>query len=239
MKFYRRWQAVSALTFDLDDTLYDNHPVIKRAEHQLREWLAVACPATTKLTRGDWVKLQHKAVTANPALQGNVTERRHQQLLLGLSLCGEPQTAAKRLADEAVNYFLTERSKVDIPESIFALLGALSSRYPLIAITNGNVDCARLGLAPFFQHILKAGIDGAAKPHNALFIKAQQQLKLPAAKILHVGDHLMTDVAGAKRAGFQACWLNTTNSPIYAQRQACVLPDIEISQIEQLRFLTV
>ena len=26
MQFYRRWQPVAAISFDLDDTLYDNGP---------------------------------------------------------------------------------------------------------------------------------------------------------------------------------------------------------------------
>ena len=32
MQFYRRWQPVAAISFDLDDTLYDNGPAIARAE---------------------------------------------------------------------------------------------------------------------------------------------------------------------------------------------------------------
>ena len=34
MKFFKKFDVtkVKALSFDLDDTLYDNHPVIKRAE---------------------------------------------------------------------------------------------------------------------------------------------------------------------------------------------------------------
>ena len=32
MRFYRPLGRISALTFDLDDTLYDNRPVILRTE---------------------------------------------------------------------------------------------------------------------------------------------------------------------------------------------------------------
>ena len=47
MHFYRRWQPVAAISFDLDDTLYDNGPAIVRAEqwmlsHLRSEYLATA-----------------------------------------------------------------------------------------------------------------------------------------------------------------------------------------------------
>ncbi len=34
MHFYRPLERISAITFDLDDTLYDNRPVIARTEQQ-------------------------------------------------------------------------------------------------------------------------------------------------------------------------------------------------------------
>ncbi len=34
MRFYRPVGQISALTFDLDDTLYDNRPVISRTERE-------------------------------------------------------------------------------------------------------------------------------------------------------------------------------------------------------------
>ena len=47
MHFYRRWQPVAAISFDLDDTLYDTGPAIERAEqwmlaHLRSEYLATA-----------------------------------------------------------------------------------------------------------------------------------------------------------------------------------------------------
>ena len=33
MQFFRRWQPPKIISFDLDDTLYDNVPVMQTAEH--------------------------------------------------------------------------------------------------------------------------------------------------------------------------------------------------------------
>lgn len=44
MHFYRPLQRPAALTFDLDDTLYDNHPVIVRSEQAALDFYAAASP---------------------------------------------------------------------------------------------------------------------------------------------------------------------------------------------------
>jgi putative hydrolase of the HAD superfamily len=104
----------------------------------------------------------------------------------------------------------------------------------LVAITNGNVDPHKIGLGQYFQRILKAGPNGRAKPYPDMFDKAQQYLDVDAINILHVGDHLRTDVYGAKQNGFQACWFNDTGSNLYLSSKASVLPDVEIEQLSDL-----
>ncbi len=48
---------------------------------------------------------------------------------------------------------------------------------------------------------------GVIKPHPAIFGVAEQELRVPGAAIIHVGDDWMADVVGAKRAGWRACYL--------------------------------
>jgi putative hydrolase of the HAD superfamily len=67
-----------------------------------------------------------------------------------------------------------------------------------------------------------------------MFEKVQQHLGCDAENILHVGDHLKTDVYGAKQNGFQACWFNDTGSNLYRSPKASVLPDVEIDQLSDL-----
>lgn len=234
MKFYRRWQPVSALTFDLDDTLYDNRVVIVRAENLLLEWLAARCPEMAEFDWPQWQAMRAEAIAANPSLIGFVTEIRRAQLGLAAKRCGLSDTEAKSLADDGVAFFLHERSNFTVPDEAMDIMDKLASRYPMVAITNGNVDCDRLGLTPLFDCVLQAGPDGAAKPDLALFAKAQSQLKVPAGRILHVGDHLVADVRGAKLAGFRACWFNNTKTPLTLQRRASLLPDIEITHLGEL-----
>ncbi|KXF82503.1 5-amino-6-(5-phospho-D-ribitylamino)uracil phosphatase YigB [Enterovibrio coralii] len=238
MKFYRRWQPVQAMTFDLDDTLYDNRTVILRAEQLLLDWLQARCPEMSAFDWAEWQAMRLQVIERDVSLVGFVTDIRRAQITLAAGRCGMDAINAKQFADEAVAFFLHERSNFSVPQDAFDTLSALAEDYPLIAITNGNVDSERLGLSPYFQQVFAAGPDGAAKPDGALFIKAQQALGLPVSQILHVGDHLKSDVRGAKLAGFKACWFNDTKKPLTKQRHASILPDVEISHIGQLLSLT-
>lgn len=238
MKFYRRWQPVSAMTFDLDDTLYDNRVVITRAEQLLLEWLAARCPKMAGFNRSQWQAMRAEVIAADTSLVGFVTEIRRAQLALAASRCGLNEAEAKALADDGVAFFLHERSNFSVPSAAIDVMRKLAARYPLVAITNGNVDCERLGLSPLFLQVLQAGPDGAAKPDRALFAKAQSLLGMPADSILHVGDHLKADVRGAKLAGFRACWFNDTKRPLTKQRHASLLPDVEITYLSRLLMLS-
>ena len=50
MRFYRPLGPVKAMTFDLDDTLYDNGPVIRAAEVSLQDYIVKHYPRTAQLT---------------------------------------------------------------------------------------------------------------------------------------------------------------------------------------------
>ena len=50
MQIYRSLSPIQAMTFDLDDTLYDNRPVIHHVEEQVALWLFQHHPVTAKQT---------------------------------------------------------------------------------------------------------------------------------------------------------------------------------------------
>lgn len=64
---------------------------------------------------------------------------------------------------------------------------------------------ARHGLAPYLDFYSLSCEVGWIKPHPAHFSHALNLAGVPAHEILHVGDHPMRDVEGAKRAGFRTC----------------------------------
>jgi putative hydrolase of the HAD superfamily len=58
-----------------------------------------------------------------------------------------------------------------------------------------------------FDGIFLASEIGFEKPNINIFSHVQQTLKCKANQILHVGDELVSDYLGAKKAGWQAMWL--------------------------------
>jgi putative hydrolase of the HAD superfamily len=96
---------------------------------------------------------------------------------------------------------------------VLAALAALGRRFRLGVVSNGGaaqrVKLERAGLAPFFAQgrVLISGEVGLAKPDARLFALALAALELPAGRVLHVGDDLARDVAGAHAAGLRCAWV--------------------------------
>ncbi|GAB6263464.1 5-amino-6-(5-phospho-D-ribitylamino)uracil phosphatase YigB [Photobacterium sp. R1] len=234
MQFYRSFRSPKAMTFDLDDTLYDNHPVILRAEQAMHDWLAASHPVARDLTPADWQRLKFRLAKENPMLRHDVTAWRREMLRTGLMQLGYSAQQASAASEEGLSVVLTVRNQVDVPALTHTVLGELATRVPLLAITNGNVDADKIGLGQYFSRVLVAGRDGLSKPEPDLFLQAQALLGVAPQDILHVGDHLETDVGGARRCGFQACWLNDQHREMRQETKAKWLPDVEIHTLDQL-----
>lgn len=234
MQIYRSLSPIHAMSFDLDDTLYDNRPVIHHVEEQVALWLFEHHPVTATKPMVWWKALKAQLAKDNPWLPHDVSLWRFEQIRHGLMQLGYGEQEARIAATDAMQEVHRLRNLVDVPDVTHRVLRELAAKMPLVAITNGNVDPEKIGLAEYFQLILRAGPDGHAKPYPDMFLRAQEFLDLPAKSILHVGDHPIKDVMGAKKHGFQACWYNDRGLTLRATRKAKILPDLEINQIEQL-----
>ncbi|MFC1237567.1 5-amino-6-(5-phospho-D-ribitylamino)uracil phosphatase YigB [Vibrio sp. F74] len=237
MKVYRRLNSIKALSFDLDDTLYDNHPVIRKVESEMAIWLRQHHPISAQLSFQQWKELKLQLAETRPELKHDMTLWRKTQIEQGLKQLGYNNLKAKKASEEGIEHALWLRNQVDVPFESHQTLQALKEKFPLIAITNGNVDVHEIGLSQYFDLVLKAGPDGRSKPYPDMFLAASDYLDLPQEQILHIGDHLISDVSGSKRCGFSTCWINTSMKPIAEHHQARVLPDIEIENVSELLYL--
>lgn len=237
MRFYRSLAPIAAMTFDLDDTLYDNHPVIARTEQASFAFLQRRFPALGDLSPQVWLHMRQALREKNPDICHDVTQWRWLAISELLKQHGYSMAQSHAGADEVMVDFTYWRNQVDIPSQTHQVLGALAAKIPLAAITNGNADPVQLGLAGYFQFILRAGPDGRAKPFADMYRCAAQQLKLPVAAVLHVGDDLTTDVAGALHSGMQACWINDRARCLLNVTDSRLLPHLEISRLDSLTAL--
>lgn len=231
MKFYKPLRPFKAISFDLDDTLYDNHPIIKKAESEFLVYLTTTYPKLSELTERKWHLYKNILIKETPSLRHDVSQWRKEILKRVMVVYGIPMVDAIRYAQVAFQKFLELRSNFSVPPASITLLKALSLHYPVVAITNGNVDVKQIGLNDSFEFVLKAGKGLNSKPHIDLFQQAALQLEIDISDILHVGDHLITDVYGAQNNQAQAVWFNPNEKGLDGGK---LLPCVEITNIQDL-----
>lgn len=231
MQFFRRLQDLRAISFDLDDTLYDNRPVIEHAEQWMVDAMRDRYLASAMYDRTWWQQLKHELQLADPSLHDDVSRCRLAMIEVGLQRGGMAEAEAKTAAQHVFAEFLEVRSRVIVPEASLDVLKKLSRHFPLVVITNGNVLLERIGLAGQFKHVLKAGNGRKMKPAPDMFRLMAAQLKLSPHQILHVGDDVTTDVLGAIRNGYQAAWINNQGQD---WRTLHTLPHLMLHDIQDL-----
>ncbi|OOF59532.1 HAD-IA family hydrolase [Rodentibacter myodis] len=231
MKFYRNLQPFKVISFDLDDTLYDNREVIRTAVAKFLQYVQdlTQCPTLEK----EWLEQKEKIALENPLLSEDVTEWRKETLRQLLIKKGKNSAEIDRTLPLAMQEFLYWRHQIHLPQETSVVLNALKKDYKLSVITNGNVDPSLIGLPPF-DLILRGGEHGRAKPHEDLFHQTADYFNVTPQEILHVGDNLTTDVQGAIQAGCQAVWINLSEKTLSAFAEATLLPTLEINQLTEL-----
>ncbi len=234
MLCYRPVQPVKAMTFDLDDTLYNNGPVIARATASLQDNLTRLYPATAALPAAHWATIKRDLIKANPGLAYDMGRLRYESLYNALAAEKLADDKRKAAAQSLFEAFYAARSDFTIDANIRQVLARLAKKIPLIAITNGNVDTDKTGLSEYFTATLHASISRPSKPHRAMFDEAVTMLNLPPENVLHVGDNLEKDVLGAHRAGLQSAWYAADRVMNLQREPVSVLPTVQLANLHEL-----
>jgi putative hydrolase of the HAD superfamily len=196
--------TIRALTLDLDDTLWPIAPAIERAEQAMHDWLIRHAPATASRFDIAALRARREALARRqPELAHDFSAMRRESLRLALLEAGDDEA----LADQAFEVFFAARHELAFYPEVVDALQRLASRYPLMALSNGNAEIARTALAPWFSGALSAREFGVGKPDPRIFHEACRRLGCAPAEVLHVGDDLALDVLAARDAGLQAFWL--------------------------------
>ena len=202
---------IAAITLDLDDTLWPVWPTIAHAETQLQSWLHQHAPAAAVLgadrEQAKAIRQQVHAEWADQRHDLSLMRREHIRRLLRMT--GEDEA----LAEPAFEVFFDARQQVTLFDEVPTALRWLASRYPLIALSNGNADVGRVGLGAWFRGSASARDVGVAKPDARIFEAGAQLAGVPPAAVLHVGDDPHLDVAGAQAAAMQTVWVNREAKP--------------------------
>ncbi len=235
MQFYRRLTPFKAISFDLDDTLYHNYPVMMATDAKMVAYFAEHLPSSTvqEYDYRFWFQFRQQVLQHSPQLRHDVGALRLQSYQLGIASLGFSPLQAQTMAQDALDYFVKQRSNFTVPEKVHMLLSDLGKRWPLIAISNGNVDTKSIGIEHYFSAIYQAGNGLKQKPAKDMFELSCRQFSLQPSQLLHVGDCGANDVIGAIRYGCQTAWVSTYD----VGKPLRILPNIELSDVTELQRL--
>ncbi|GBU15683.1 hydrolase [Polaromonas sp.] len=197
---------IKAITLDLDDTLWPIWPTIERAEKTLEVWLGEHAPMSAALfanvaARDD---MRRQVARLQPELKHDLSAVRREAIRLALKISGENTS----LTDAAFEVFFTARNQVIFFDDTLQTLQFLASRFPLVALTNGNADVHRIGIGRYFTASISARDFGVGKPDPRIFYAAAGAVSVQPAEVLHVGDDARLDVLAALNCGMQTVWVN-------------------------------
>jgi putative hydrolase of the HAD superfamily len=197
--------AISAICFDLDNTLWEIEPVLMRAERILADWLKARYPRIAeRFTAAEILEVRAALARQEPHLGHDLTYLRRETI----ARLGEAVGYERGMAHEAFAHWLAARNQVEPFAEVIPALEKLKRRFRLATLSNGNADLAVIGLAHHFEVSLNAGALGCAKPDPRAYAQLADALTLKPEQILFVGDEPHADVVGPRTAGMQTVWVN-------------------------------
>lgn len=223
--------AISVITFDLDNTLWDVEPALLRAEEAQQNWLKEHRPgAVETFDHKTLFEFKKSVWKRHPELLHHVSQMRTQmlyELLIAADYC---EADARSGAQQAFDIFLQERRKVVLYDEALGVLEQLAKHYTLGALTNGNADIYKTDAGEYFDFAFLAEDIGASKPHPDMFHAALKETGVHPQDIIHVGDDPVHDIRGARDMGMLTVWVNTRRKAWTGDQRA----DREIENLREL-----
>lgn len=87
-------------------------------------------------------------------------------------------------------------------------------------------------LLMYFHSMVFSDEIGYTKPHAKIFGRALEKLQALPEEVVHIGDLLTTDIAGAQAYGMKAIWFNWKNDK--KEKETNIVPDYEIKRLTEL-----
>lgn len=193
-------ERIKVVSFDLDNTLYDNSPVIKKAEKASQKYLAKEFEKQNKIFDvNQYISVRKELIKNNDIAFDNLTYLRQECLK---QVCAELHDSSQ-VVQKATEIFISFRQKAKTPKKINHMIKKLSERFILVSITNGNCDANNLTIGKYFKKNYSPQQGYRAKPNIEMFEKVKSDFELNPGELLHIGDEERTDGLGATNASCQ------------------------------------
>lgn len=221
---------IKAISFDGDMTLWDFEKVMRHALSLALAELRRRVPgqASADLNVDKMIKIRDSVAVE---LQGrilNLEEIRYHAFRRTIECVGH---ADDTLAAELNALYLKHRFEdTELYPDVIPALDALDSDLSIGLLSNGNGYPECCGLQERLSFFVFSQDVGVEKPDRRMFLAACEKAGCTPRELVHVGDSLETDVAGANRIGAISVWLNRNGR----QNVSDLVPDFEIRSLIEL-----
>jgi 2-haloacid dehalogenase len=203
-----------SIFFDADDTLFD-YPLAERTALLacLDEFAVAAEPETVIAAYKRHNRALWQAFERGETDQATLRVERFRRLAVELGITDLP-------LERVGSYYLDALAcQSQLLPGALETVRELAKKIPLALVTNGiaavqNQRFAASPVTPYFRSIVISEEVGIAKPDPRIFEPALRQIGVSAAEVLYVGDSVTSDMAAARNAGMDFCWLNPGGAPV-------------------------
>ena len=199
--------TIKLVSFDLDDTLWDNFSIITEAESDMVQWLGDQVPTFIDKYHKQASEARSRILEIRPHLRFDLNSTRMAVLQAVLLRCSIDPEKAYELAKSALCIFHGRRNRFLYIDGAEALLQELSEQYFLASITNGTAEIGLTSIQKYFDVSLSASAVRSHKPEATLFLMVLFQAGVKPHEAVHVGDHPVDDIEGATKVGMNTIQL--------------------------------
>ena len=204
-------KKIKMITFDLDDTLWDNRPTILKAEIDTRKWIEDKVGEVQWGDFNDFLSLREELIKEDASIEWDISKLRKEIFRKKISHI-TPSNLRDEIVDKAFDIFITRRHEIKLFDGVKESLENLSKKYILGVLTNGNADVYRFDIGKYFKFSISSLEAKNSKPNRAHFDKAIELVDgIQFNQILHIGDHQINDILGAYNLGIDTLWFNNNN----------------------------
>ena len=222
--------SIKVISFDVDGTLQDFDGMMRHALGEvLKELTRVDAEAAQALDVERMIAIRDEV---HERLRGRVTDLnavREESIKQAVREAGRPDDGlGSHLAQV---YFRSRDGARSLFSDVRPALELLGKSYRLGLLSNGNSYAGDLGIGDLVSfEVFSQDNLGIEKPDPRIFKVALREAGCEPSELLHVGDSMENDVAGAKAAGSKAIWLNRGLDT----RDGNTEPDVEIRSLLEL-----
>ena len=221
------------LSFDGDMTLWDFDAGMRTALERVRGLLIDRRPhlASALVDIAPMMAIRDRILVDEGASGLSFAEIRRRAFQALLAEHDRPDEALGHELYTAYLQYRLEATPLYVDTAPF--FAALDKNLQLALLSNGNTHPQHLGIADYFDVIAFADDTHRPKPAADMFSHALMHTGCSPAEMIHVGDALDTDIAGANGIGATSVWLNREGK----ENDTAIMPDYTITSLAELNAL--